>query len=190
MNNDSLVLSALKKVVPIHLQRVNFFSRKRSQNQINPVTTMTQATPAQTVTKADYRTVKVELSQAVQESKDILAQASTALTLFRDTVVVNRAKVSITRRSFFSVSEIISIPIEDVLSVTVTTGPFLGTIKIVSRILNLDAIEVGKFWRQDALRLKTIIQGYLIALQQGIDCNTIPTNELITTLERLGSDRQ
>lgn len=190
MNNDSLVLSALKKVVPIHLQRVNIFARKKARQNPHTQVTSHEPTMPKTEAKTAYKSAKIELKQAVKGSNEVLVRATTALTFFSDTIVVNRDKVSITRRNFISMSEVVGIPVEDILNVTVTAGPFLATIKIVSRVINLDPIVIGKFWRQDAFKLKKIIQGYAIALQQNIDCNSIPTDELIDTLDRLGADKQ
>jgi len=51
-------------------------------------------------------------------------------------------------------------------------------------------ITVGKFWRADAVRLKRIIQGYVIALQRHIDCSTLHTKELVDQLYQLGEDQQ
>jgi len=132
---------------------------------------------------------KQELRDAIQGSSEIVATATTVLTLFPDTMTIDRAKLTVTKRSFFSTAEVMSIRIEDVLNATATVGPIFGTIKIVSRVLNVEKpYTVGRFWRGDALRLKRILQGYVIALQQGIDCHTLPTDELAAMLDKLGED--
>ena len=48
--------------------------------------------------------------------------------------------------------------------------------------------SVGKFWRDDATRLKRITQGYVIALQRNIDCSALPLRELSKMLDELGQD--
>ena len=132
---------------------------------------------------------KQELEQAIIGSNQVLSQASTVLVPFPDTMSIDRAKITITKRSFFRTAEVMSTRIEDVLNVTCSVGLFLGTITLISRVMNSDqTITVGHFWRHDAQRLKWIGQGYVIALQRNIDCSALPTNELASMLEKLGAD--
>jgi hypothetical protein len=130
-----------------------------------------------------------ELQQAISGSNQVLAHANTVLTLFPDTMTVDRAKVTVTKRTFFRMADIMSIRIEDILNVTCTVGPVFGTLTVTSRVLNVDQTStIGKFWRADAKRLKRIAQGYVIALQRDIDCSALETKELASLLERLGAD--
>ena len=132
---------------------------------------------------------KQELEQAIEGSNQVLASATTVLALFPDTMIVDRAKVTIIKRNFFRMADIMSMRIEDVLNATCTVGPFLGTVSITSRVLNEDQTStIGRFWRADAKRLKRVIQGYVIALQRSIDCSALETNELAEMLEKLGAD--
>jgi hypothetical protein len=132
---------------------------------------------------------KQELRDAIKGSNQVLVTATTALALFSDTLTVDRAKLTITKRTFFRSAEVMSIRIEDILNVTATVGPFLGTIRIVSRVINNDqSYTIGPFWRRDALHAKRITQGYIIALQRGIDCSALGTRELANMLDKLGQD--
>lgn len=130
-----------------------------------------------------------ELHDAIKGSNQVLAKATTALALFPDTMTVDRAKVTITKRSFFRAAEVMSMRIEDILNVRATLGPLFGYVKIASRVMNKDQDStIGRFWRRDAERLKRITQGYVIALQREIDCSSLETKELAQMLERLGAD--
>lgn len=131
-----------------------------------------------------------ELRQAIKGSNQILTTATTVfpLTLFPDTLTVDRAKLTITKRRFLWSAEVMSIQIEDILNVTATVGPFFGNIKISSRIPTAAPYFVHNFWRNDALRIKRITQGYIIARQQGIDCSSLSTQELAAMLDKLGED--
>lgn len=132
---------------------------------------------------------KQELKEAIRGSNEVLASATTVLALFPDTMIVDRAKVTIIKRNFYRMADIMSMRIEDVLNATCTVGPFLGTVSVTSRVLNEDQTStIGRFWRADAKRLKRVIQGYVIALQRDIDCSTLETNELADMLEQLGAD--
>jgi len=130
-----------------------------------------------------------ELKDAIEGSNEVLVSATTTLSLFPDTIIVDRAKLTVIRRTFLRSAEVMSIRIEDILNVTATVGPFLGTVKVVSRVLNAEKpYSVGKFWRDDATRLKRITQGYVIALQRNIDCSALPLRELSKMLDELGQD--
>ena len=135
--------------------------------------------------------VRLELEHAIAGSHEVLATATTLFpfTIFPDTVTLDRAKLTVTHRTFFGVADVMSIRIEDILNVTANIGPILGSIKIVSRVFNIEKpYVVEKFKRNDALRLKHITQGYVIALQRKIDCSSVPTPQLAVMLEQLGAD--
>lgn len=130
-----------------------------------------------------------ELQQAITGSNQILTSASTVFAMFPDTVIIDRAKVTLIKRQFFRTAEVMSMRIEDVLNATCTVGPFFGTLSITSRVLNDDQTStIGMFWRSDAKRLKRVLQGYAIALERKIDCSSLETSELSRMLERLGAD--
>lgn len=131
-----------------------------------------------------------ELAQAIHGSNELLARATTAFKLFPNTVSVDRAKLTVTKRTFWQTAEVMSIRIEDILNVTASVGPILGTLMASSRVSNNNErpYVISGFWREDALRLKRITQGYVIALQRGIDCSSLPTRELATMLDKLGTD--
>jgi hypothetical protein len=130
-----------------------------------------------------------ELTQAIQGSNEVLATATTALLIFSDTLTLDRAKLTLTKRTFWKSAEVMSIRIEDIMNVTATVGPIFGSVKITSRIFSTDKpYIIEHFWRQDALRIKRITQGYVIALQRGIDCSSLPTDELAHMLDKLGED--
>lgn len=161
----------------------------RYQSHILPQTSPPPAEQAQQQEPLTPEQARTELKQAIHGSNEILAQATTALKLFSDTLIIDRAKITVTKRTFWQTAEVMSIRIEDILNVTAAVGPLLGSVMFTSRVFNNETpYTVGGFWRDDALRLKRIAQGYVIALQRGIDCSSLPTSELATMLDRLGED--
>ncbi len=131
----------------------------------------------------------LELAQTINSSHEILVTATTVFpfTLFPDTVTLDRAKLTIAHREFFWTSEVMSIRIEDILNVTADVGPFFGSLKIFTRFFSTDKpYTVSFLHRRDALKIKRILQGYVIALQKNIDCSTLPTPELANMLDDLG----
>lgn len=133
----------------------------------------------------------LELKQVIAKSNEVLASAKTVwpMTLFRDDMVVDRSKVTITKRSFFFVSEVMSIRVEDILNVKASLGPFFGSITIAVRVLSTeDHHTINFFWREDAVHMKHLIQGYIIARHNDIDCKDQNKEDLIATLTELGHD--
>lgn len=151
----------------------------------------TQTVTYEEAHKEQVDEAKRELSQAIHGSQEVLETATTVFpfTLFPDTITIDRTKLTITHRTFFSVAEIMSIRIEDILNVTAQTGPFFGSLHIVSRIMNPDKpYTINYLWREDALKLKRIMQGYVIAMQNHIDCMPLTTPDLAALLNQLGKD--
>lgn len=132
------------------------------------------------------------LRSVVKRSHEILASATTVMlpvNMFPGTMVVDRTKITMTKRTFFWSKSVISVRIEDVLNVGISTGPLFGSLTISSRIMNsTDHFEVNYFWRDDAVRLKHIIQGYMIAQHNNIDTKDLSREELIETLLEIGRD--
>ncbi len=147
-----------------------------------------QRNPAHTLDSHD------STRQIVEKSHQVLAAARTVIlpiNLFPDTVVVDRTKVTITKRSFFWSAEVITIRIEDVLNVTTSTGPFFGSLTISSRVMNsTDHYEINYFLRADAIHLKQIIQGYVICQHNQIETSHMEKQPLIDMLLEVGRDSQ
>lgn len=125
-----------------------------------------------------------ELKRVISHSHEVIAGAVTVVPLiFPHSITLDRTKITITKRNFFLSADAISIRIEDVLNVAASVGPIFGQIRVSSRVMNsVDHYDVGNFWRGDAIRIKKIIQGYLIARQNGIQTDHLSCEELAQTL--------
>lgn len=131
-----------------------------------------------------------ELQKAAENAQDILIKAESTFpfVLFPDTISVSRMKVTITRRSFFRVADVISLQIDDVLNVEIDTGPLFGSLSIFTRVYGTDPLRITFLNRKSAIDVKRILEGYVIARQRDIDTSEIEKGELITLLTQLGSD--
>jgi hypothetical protein len=130
-----------------------------------------------------------KLKEVVVDSSEVLATARTTMTLFPDTLTLDKSKVTVTKRTFVSTSEVISMRIEDILSASVSLGPLFGSVKVLSRVMTPDKpTSIGLFWRKDAIRMKRLIQGYVMARQKEIDCSHLTKDELVETLDMMGED--
>lgn len=131
------------------------------------------------------------LKRMVRKSHEVLTDARTVfpLTLFPHSIIVDRTKITIIKRTFFWSSSVISIRVEDILNVATDVGPLFGSVTIASRVMNsVDHFQINYLWRGDAVFIKHIIQGYVFALQNNVDVGRLPRRELIEMLSELGHD--
>jgi hypothetical protein len=137
----------------------------------------------------EQRKTAKELVDAIGNSHDVLVRVQTVFPfkLFPTIISVDRTKVTITERDMFKSGEVFSVRIEDILNITAHVNPILGSVKIATRFFNPEKpYIVDSLSRKDALKIKRIVQGYLIARQREIDCSSLPTRELATMLDELG----
>lgn len=131
------------------------------------------------------------LKKLVRRSHEVLVSAHTVfpLTLFPHSIVMDRTKITITKRNFFWSSSVVSVRAEDILNVSCDVGPLFGSVTVASRVMNsIDHFEVNYLWRQDATYLKHIIQGYVFALQNSVDMSQLSRKQLLEMLAELGHD--
>jgi len=132
-----------------------------------------------------------ELKKRVKQSHEVLAAARTVfpITLFPHDIIMDRTKITIIKRDFFWSSRVISVQIHDILNVSASIGPIFGSLTISSRVMNsVDHFEVNFLWRGDAIHIKQMIQGYVIAKHSKIDTDHLSREEIVDMLRDLGND--
>jgi hypothetical protein len=141
-----------------------------------------------------------KLAHTTAKGIDVLFKAESIfpLTLFPDTVILDRDKLSIIERRFFKVATTSTVRIEDILSADVNVGPFFGSVSVVPRVFTYQMSQkqqhgeepspasIKYLWKHDALKLNKIINGYMIARLKKIDTTKIPSGKLASLLEELG----
>ena len=129
-----------------------------------------------------------KLLNVAGKAHDVLFKAGTIFPfdLFPDSVTIDREKLSIVQRFFFFTARIISVPVRDILSVEADVGPFFGSIHITSRYYPVNPYSVNFLWRSDAIKLRRLLLGYIIAHERDIDCAEIDKAELVYLLNDLG----
>jgi hypothetical protein len=163
---------------------MNYMNPPNSPNPLPP--------PETTISNGKYEKfeAKRELAKAIEGSNELLAEATTVFpfTVFPDTITIDRTQITIAHRSFFAIGDVTSIRIEDVLNIDALVGPFFGSLKLYTRFFNTQQkpYRINWLWRHDALRIKRILQGYLIAIKREIDCSALNTKELAGMLDELG----
>ncbi|HEY5550108.1 MAG TPA: hypothetical protein VIK37_02840 [Candidatus Saccharimonadales bacterium] len=144
------------------------------------------------------RTLKKSALPPVKRSKrllavaelghDVLFKANTVFpfTLFPDSIILDREKVTFVTRYFFRVAKITGIPVRDLLSVEADIGPFFGSVHTASRFFLTTPFSIKWLRRKDAVELRRLLQGYIICNEQDIDCTKIERHKLIAMLNDLG----
>jgi len=159
---------------------------------VNILSAITRATK-----NIPHRLSKIEINEqklldATEKSHEVLFKTDTVFPcdFFPDTVIVDREKLSIINRFFFRVAKITSVPIKDILSVEADVGPFFGSIHLTSRYFFTNPHSINFLWRKDALELQKLLQGYVIAQEQQINCLNIAKTRLVGLLEDLGQSNE
>lgn len=129
-----------------------------------------------------------ELEQIAESANEVLATADTLFpfTIFPDTITVDRVKLTIKRRDFFQVGRLTSIQIDDILNAEANTGPLFGSVKLWTRFFSDKPLMIKYLRNDDAVRIKEILLGYIIARHRKVDCADIDKNELTKSLRDLG----
>lgn len=134
---------------------------------------------------------KPNIHAIAAQSHEVLDSAKSVFPfmLFPDSLVLDRTKITIVKRTMFS-EDITTIRIEDVLNVAAHTGIMFASLNIASRVMNsTDHFQVRFLWVHDALRLKRLIQGYVIAQHNDIKVAHLQRSELLATLNEIGQDQ-
>ena len=129
-----------------------------------------------------------KLLSVAELGHDVLFKANTVFpfTLFPDTVILDREKLTFITRYFFRVAKITGIPVRDLLNVEADIGPIFGSVHTASRFFITAPYSIKFLWRKEAIKLRRLLQGYIIANEQDIDCAHIDKHKLIALLNDLG----
>jgi hypothetical protein len=135
-------------------------------------------------------TEQVQPRQIKRSEKLFSANTVFPFTIFPDTISIDTSKVSIIRRSFFFTYQAISVRVEDILDVGLSLGPFFGSIKLHTRFYDSvqSAYHIDWLKRSDAIKIKHILHGYVIARHNGIDLSQMTYDEQLEQIIALGHE--
>lgn len=116
--------------------------------------------------------------------------------IFRDRLIIDTTKVSVTRKQFFATEYITTIPLKDLADVTVQTVLFLGTINLEYMpqsqspgMMRPIEVRIANLKREDAIRAKNILKGALVAKAEDIDIASLSPEEVVKILEKFGESQ-
>lgn len=107
--------------------------------------------------------------------------------LFPDEIVIDLSKIDIIYRDILGSYSTHSIPVGDIVDVSVEAIPFFATLKVIDkRYMESEEFAIRFLKREDANKAKKIIQVLISAKEEGVDLSKVIDEELIKKLEELG----
>jgi len=131
---------------------------------------------------------RIESELGTFRRPELLADVRSAFpfALFPDSINIDRRKITVIHRAFLGKSIVVSVPLADIHRVELSTGPFLGSLKIMAKFFDDKPVTVGFLKKGDAFLVKRLLDGFIIANERNIDCSSMPKNELVAMLTGLG----
>lgn len=158
----------------------------RFRNKVSPVSL---DVPSDTTKKAaeSFEQSK-ELTKVIDNAQETLLKVYSVFPfmLFTDSLSVDRQKVTITHRSFFSSAKIINIQMIDIQMIEADIGPIFGSLCITSKQFSGAVNKILYLTRSDAVRAQRLIQGFVIANEKQLDYSSIDKKKLRVLLNDLG----
>lgn len=140
------------------------------------------------LTSATENTPEEKLMYTTTESQETLFKADTVspFAFYRDTIQIDREKLTIVHRASFRTADIISVQICDILNVEVKVGPIFGSLVLSSKYFVNATQTVNFLRRKDVLRCQRLVQGSIIANRKKIDYSGIEKGQLVALLMDMG----
>jgi hypothetical protein len=132
---------------------------------------------------------KEKFEQLVQKSETPLYSISTIFPFqfFPKHIIVDLNKVSIINNLFFFSKRRHSIFIEDVTDVYTDTNLLFASLSVIDRGFIENEIKTSYLHKSEAVKMRRIIQGLLVAHRQKVDLSNLEgTPQLVAKLESLG----
>jgi hypothetical protein len=106
---------------------------------------------------------------------------------FPDEVVLDRFKIVVIKRDFFLSQRVMTIPISGTIGVKVNSGPIFSQIEIFDPAGGQKTVIIEKVLNNHARRFRTLVEGLIVAIRQGINVNEMSKNDMIKSAQ-LGGD--
>lgn len=86
---------------------------------------------------------------------------------FSDTLILDLNKINLVKNDFFFSKTVYTVEYADILNVVAECGPFFGNVKITTRFFTAEPLTISFLKRKDALTARHLLNGLLIAYNQG-----------------------
>lgn len=102
-------------------------------------------------------------------------------------LTLDRQKITRSESFFFSSKEVENYLVEEIVSITSVESLFFATLTMVTGVRINKEVSVPFLRKEDARKMRRLVEGLLIAGREGIDVNKIPAEQLIQKVEEIGS---
>jgi hypothetical protein len=129
-----------------------------------------------------------KLDNLITNSHKVLFKCSAVFPfdLFPDELSIESTQVNVKRKVFFLTAQSSSVPVKNISDVILSTSIFFSSIRVVDQYFAQNSIDVSFLKKDDALKVKKIIQGLVIAVKEDVDPSRITPNHLVNRAEKLG----
>jgi hypothetical protein len=109
------------------------------------------------------------------------------LDLFPDEITIDKFKICVKSKNFFSIKDIHYLTIDSIKDIEVIIGPFFASLIIYPTGINSEPMILKNLSKNSAITCSRIIEGLLVLTKQGIKAESlIQDNALVKRLEKLG----
>lgn len=113
------------------------------------------------------------------------------LQFFPDLYIVQEKNIYIIRKTFFFSGWTEMVPVKDIASVRMYTGPFFSSLSILRKVIPQTSLEIKDLWKKDAIRMKEMIDGLIIKENKLVDVQeNITVEGKKRTIFELGRERE
>ncbi|MBI3887728.1 hypothetical protein HY310_01525 [Candidatus Microgenomates bacterium] len=102
-------------------------------------------------------------------------------------LIIDEHKVTIIRHAFLSPSLTRHIKLTDVANISMVAGPMFGSLSMYEKGFSTDPISVNRFWREDAVRARRLLEGLSVLASQNVKFSELTVDEIILKAEKAGS---
>lgn len=129
-----------------------------------------------------------KLDNLADKSDSVLLKVNTfwPFTFFVHKIIIDPYKVNIIFKEFFWSEQIHSVMIKDILDVVVETSIFFATVRIVDQGYIENTIDIAYLKKADALKVRKVIQGLIIAHRQAVDLSVLSSSDIRSKAEEMG----
>lgn len=159
-----------------------------NQSAMIPKEAVSSPSSSQTQAPSKEKVATKKLEDLAGKADNVLLKVTTIwpFTLFVNDIIIDPYKVSIIFREFFWSEHIHSVMIKDILDVVVETSVFFATVRIVDQGYIENTIDIAYLKRDDAIMVRKIIQGLVIAHRQAVDLSVLSSSHIRQRAEEMG----
>lgn len=181
----AIYLNSLSEAIREHSKV--FFGMQHNNSPLNPHAYTPIA--EETSTEEDTRKKAISKLQGVVEKAQNVLIKSTAVfpfDLFPDSITIDRQKLTVVHRSFFNVKQTVSVQHSDIKNIQADIGPFFGSLTVTSEHF-INNIQTIRFLpKEEVLSIQQLVQGFIIANNEGVEMSDIDDEKLVSLLNQLG----